>query len=329
LILLASNLAKGTKCGDPKFPNPADLSRLHWYLHQKVHEKNGSSTKWTDGRWRELIPIFGEEVATAYRDGAMAYWRNYKPLLRSEGAEANKTPAMVIFGLSGLDIEFREKPGGLQALSQSEAELATRYALNELNGFPAWFPAFYAARRDVAAKIIVDEIEYELGAGVPGHDSHYVLSDIGWSAEWAWNDLAPPLFAMLEKMEPKNESHLHQLLKVIQGSDIADAEVARLAASKIQSVNQDHIADWFAVWVGVDPNAAMPMLTQHLSSLNGDKERTDFAMRFVTKLWGGRRSETFGARSRFQTPQHLKALYLLMHQYIRVRDDIDRAGGGV
>jgi hypothetical protein len=53
---------------DPKFLNPADLSRLQWYLHHKVHEKNGGSTKWTEGCWRELIPMFGEEVAAAYRD---------------------------------------------------------------------------------------------------------------------------------------------------------------------------------------------------------------------------------------------------------------------
>src|SRR5262249_21051564 len=133
----------------------------------------------------------------------------------------------------------------------------------------------------------------------------------------------------LEKMEPKNDSHLHQLLKIIQGSDIPDAEVARLAASKIKGGNQDHLADWFAVWVGVDPDAALPMLAQHTSALKDDQERTDFAMRFVTKLWGGRRSETFGARSGFQTPNHLKTLYVLMHQHIRVGDDIDRASGKV
>jgi hypothetical protein len=314
---------------DPKFPNPADLSRLHWYLHEKVREKNSSSSRWTDGRWRELIPMFGEEVATAYRDGAMAYWRNYKPVLRSEGAEANSIPTKVIFGLTGLEIESRERPGGFLDFSQSDAELASRYALNELNGFPAWFPAFYAMHRDVVTKMLLDEIEYELSTGVPDHDSHYVLSDISWSAEWAWNDLAPSLFSALQKRDPKNASHLHQLLKVIQGSAIPDAEVAQLASGKVKGGNHDHLADWFAVWVGVDPDAAIPMLAQHLSNLNGDKERTDFAMRFVTKLWGGRRSETFGARSRFRTPQHLKSLYVLIHHYIRVKDDIDRAGGGV
>ena len=314
---------------DPKFPNPADLSRLQWYLHHKVHEVNGSSSKWTDGRWRVLIQMFGEEVAAAYRDGAMAYWRKYDPVLRSEGAEANKTPAMVIFGLTGLEIESRERPGSLEELSQPDAERATRYALNELNGFPSWFPAFYEAQRQVARDVILREIKHELDSGLPSQDSHYVLSDISWSAEWSWNDLAPSLFAILEKREPNNASQLHQLLKIIQGSDISDAEIARLAAAKVQQVDAERLPDWYAVWVGVEPGRVMPALAAYLASLNDARVGADFAMRFVTKLWGGRRSDTFGARGRFQTPDYLKALYLLMHRHIRVQEDIDRANGGV
>jgi hypothetical protein len=314
---------------DPKFPNPGDLSRLQWYLHQKCHEKEGASNKWTEGRWRELIALFGEDVAVAYRDGAIAYWRNYKPVLRSEGAEANQTPAAVIFGLTGLEIESHESPSDLRVLSQSDAELATRYAMYELNGFPDWFQSLYETRKEIANKVILREIEYELSVGVPGTDTHYVLSDISWSAEWAWNDLALSFYKMLEGMEPKNDTHLHQLLKVIQGSQISDDDLGRLAASKVKEGNARHLPDWYAVWVGVDPDAALPMLAKHLSNLPSDNDRTDFAMRFVTKLWGERRSETFGARSRFRAAQHLKTLYLLMHQHIRVQDDIDRSDGGV
>lgn len=90
-----------------------------------------------------------------------------------------------------------------------------------------------------------------------------------------------------------------------------------------------HLADWFAVWVGVDPEAAIPALAQHLSGIAVASDRTDFAMRFVLGLWGGRRSETYGARNKFHTPQHLKLLYALMHQHIRVADDIVRTAGGV
>jgi len=314
---------------DPKFPNPGDLSQVQWYLHQKVHEERGGSSKWSDGRWRELVPLFGEDVANAYRDGAMAYWRNYRPVMRSEGAEPNKTFSSTIFGLGGLEIESRERSGGLAGLNQNEAELATRYALNELNGFPSWFQVLYAAQREAALNVIKAEIDYEMQTGVPDQDANYVLSDVGWSGEWIWNDIAPFLFDKLEKMEPNNASQLNQILKIIQSSNIVDSEIARLAASKINGAILDNAADWFGVWIGVDSAAAIPKLALHLAALPDQEQQTDFAMKFVVRLWGGRRSESFGARGKFKKPEHLRSLYLLMHKYISVTDDIERAGSGV
>jgi hypothetical protein len=315
---------------DPKFPQPSDLSRLQWYLHQKIREKSNGTTKWTDGRWRELIPIFGEPVAEAYRDGAMAYWRKYKPVLRSEGGRtANQTPGSVIFGLSGLGIEFGANADHVRRLDGTEAELASRYALDELNGFPNWFQTLFEVHRDTVRKTVLGEIEWELKTGEPDKDTNYVLSDISWSGQWAWDDLAPDLFALLEAQEPKNGAHLHQLLKIIQGSQISDAQIAQLAKRRIASVAGERLADWYAVWVGVSPDLAIPSLERHFASISDDKDRTEFAMRFITKLWGSRDSESFGARSAFVTPKHLLSLYFAMHEYIRASDDIDRADGGV
>ncbi len=311
---------------DSKLPNPADVSNVQWYLHQKMHEKRGDHTKLTDGRWRELAPMFGEDVAKAYRDGAMAYWRRYDPKLRSEGAIINSIPAGVIFGLSGLDIEYREN--GLERLSPADAERAVKYALNEMNGFPSWFPNFYTERRDIARKVILGEIQYELATGTKEQDHHYVLADIAWSAQWTWDDLAPALLSMLDQAKPQNDSHLQQALKVIQASAIGDDEIARLASTKV-GAGSTYLAQWYAVWVGVDPDKAISALSAYLPSIADSVARTDFAMQFVMGLWGGRHSETHGARSKFRTAGHLKALYTLMHEYIRVEEDIERTGGKV
>lgn len=57
---------------NPKLKNPTDISKAQWYLHQELREKSGeSSNRWSEGRWRELIPLYGEEVAAAYREGAL------------------------------------------------------------------------------------------------------------------------------------------------------------------------------------------------------------------------------------------------------------------
>lgn len=315
---------------DPKLKNRSDVSKAQWYLYEQARDKDDSSNRWTKGRWRDLIPEYGEDVARAYRDGAVAYWRNYKPTLRSEGAPTNSTPIQAIFGLTGIEIEANETPHWPTTLAPNEIELACRYASYELNGFPTWFPKLFAVHPAIVAKFLLQEISYELSIEKVEEETHYVLSDVSWSGEWAWRVLGPDLYRLLEKNDPKSSVNLNKLLKIVQGSGLSDGELAKLAASKAQMVcHLPHVAHWFAVWVGVEPDRAIPALADRLNKLPSDAEKTAFAINFATHLWGGRRSETTGARSAFHTPQHLKALYLLMHEHIRKRDDIDRSGGGV
>jgi hypothetical protein len=315
---------------DPKLPKPTDVSQNQWFLHEKAREKAERSSKWTGNNWRELIPLFGKEVAEAFRDAVTGYWRRYTPQLLSEGATARSTPFSVIYGLASLATEIGENPKAFDNLTDAEADIAARFAVNELNGFPDWFPAFYARYPNAASKVILKEIEYEFANAKPDSEFHYVLSDISWSAQWTWDHLAPALFSMLYKAEPKNASQLHQLLKIIQGSSIPDGDLAKLAADKVQSeLESSHKPLWFAAWSGVEPEQAIPAFAAYLETLTDGVERTNSAMNYVTNLWGGMRSEAFEARPAFVTPQHLKSLYTLMHEHIRVDEDIDRANGGV
>ncbi len=91
----------------------------------------------------------------------------------------------------------------------------------------------------------------------------------------------------------------------------------------------EFVAIWYAVWVGVEPEKAIPALADHLSSISSAMEQTEFATTFVTRLSAGRGSEATGVRQAYVTPKHLKELFLLMHTYIREDEDINRIGGGV
>lgn len=314
---------------EAKLPNPSDVSRTQWFLAEKAREKSERASTWTSNNWRYLIPLYGKDVAEAFRDGVVSYWRRHSPELISDGAAPRTTSFKVIYGLTGLATEIGENPKAFDALSETDASAAARYAMLELNGFPNWFPAFFAKYPQIASSVILKEIEHELSVGKPDEDFNYVLNDVSWSGEWAWNALAPSLMAMIEAKEPKNAAQLHALLKIIQGSSIPDAELIALAKKKVGSdIAAENKPDWYAVWTGVEPDTAIPAFQDYLKTLKTDDERTQCAMRFVTKLWGGRRNETFGARESFITPRHLKSLYLLMHEHIRVQDDIDRANSG-
>ncbi|MEZ5562003.1 MAG: hypothetical protein R3F27_03500 [Gammaproteobacteria bacterium] len=308
-----------------------EISQAQWYLHEFLREKAERSNRWTVGRWRELIPEFGEDVAKAYREGVTRYWRKYRPVLRSEGAPANSTPILVIFGLAGLDIEAAETPGWPLNLCKDEVLIACRYAAHELNGFPPWFPKLFEACSEIVGEFLLSEIRQEVLSEKLNEESHYLLSDVSWSGQWAWEYLAPAILEILRTNDVRNLFNLDKLLAIVQGStSVSDDDLAALAQLKaVHATNTDVAAIWYAVWVGVAPEHAIPAVTTHLASIKGPKAQTEFAMTFVTRIVGRHRSETTGVRQGHATARHLKELFLLMQRYIRAEDDIDRSGGGV
>lgn len=314
---------------DPKFPNPDDISRTQWYLHHQTRDAAERGGKWTMGAWKTLIPTFGEEVALAYREGAIKHWRRATPKVRSEGSLANQTSASIIFGLTGLAIEARETNGWAASLSVNDALRACRYASHELNGFPEWFPSLFQAHPVVVANFLMQELTFEVREE-PEEGMHYIIDDLSWSGQWAWSELGRRVFELLRSTEPRNTETLDKLIQMVVGSEIPDDEIAMWAKSKAMSTPRNHhSAHWFAAWTGVAPNEAIPPLVDYLSEIDSDDVRTEAAMTLVTRLFGDRHSDFRVARDTFKTPTHLKALYQIMHQHIRRADDIDRANGGV
>lgn len=314
----------------PGLDNPADVSTWQDYVCETLREKGSRASRWANGNWRDLIGEFGEEVAQAFRDGAVAYWRHYRPVLLSEGAPANTTPHQVIFGLTGLEIEARETSNWARALEVADVEIACRYACHELNGFPTWFPNLFDARPEQISNFLFHEICFELNTEVEGQERHHVLDDISWSGQWCWDRLAPMLLAKLRSFEPKSLHSLDQTHRILQGSSVSDDDLARLAERKVgEGEAVEHRAQWYAVWVGVEPDRAIHALESALANISSGDDQTRFAMSFAISLVGGRLGEKNSARAAFRVPHHLKTLYLLMHQYIRQEQDIDRASGGV
>jgi len=307
---------------------PGVISGDQHYLHDQMRGAEGQHNRWTEGNWRSLIEEFGQEVAVAFRDGAVGYWRHNSPLLRSEGAAANTTPFSTIFGLTGLAIEARETIAWPSSLGSVEAEIATRYALQELNGFPVWLPLLHKAFPSQVLDILLQEIKYELCSETATGDSHYVLADVAWHGDWLWDQIA---LALLPELRAKrvNTRNLGHLLAIVNRSSVADKAIAAIASRKANATRNLIFAPiWFATWVGVDPAAAIPALVARFASMDDPVQQPKLALAFIVALVGGR-SQEGRARQAFRTVEHMKSLYLLMARYIRQQDDIDRTGKGV
>ncbi|SDX70582.1 hypothetical protein [Lysobacter enzymogenes] len=309
------------------FPGGGVRKNQH-YLSTRMREFDKNSSRWADGRWRSLIPEFGHDVARAFRDGAVAFWRTNTPELLSTGAAPNNTPLTTVFGLIGLLFDSRETSNWADQLTHEEAELAARYAMRELNGFPPWLPRLFAAHPEAVLKVVLGEIDYELRTALAiNSPSHDVLSDVSGVGSWMWNRLAPELLKRLNA-PPASAAHLRQVLTILSGSEVEGAGIAALASTHVGKSADEFAAAWFAAWIGVDPDHALPALATHLEALRDKTRQTGVAMHCLIALTGGRRGRRV-AREGYRTVPHLTALFLLMHQYIVESEDIDRAGKGV
>jgi len=306
---------------------PGQVSQLQWYAYEAMREKDDQSDRWTKGDWKQLIPEFGNDVAQAFRDGAVKFWRHYKPTVRSEGAPHNETPLAVVFGLTGLSIESSEDANWPEELTSGEIELACRYAVHELNGFPTWFPKLFAKHSSLVTEFLLREVLYELNTDNSDPSTNYVLSDISWSGIWSWKELGPRICDMLKNKEPKSLDNLGYLLTILQGSSLDDEDIASLAKRKCDEIRElGHLAYWYAVWVGVAPSLAIPALERRLKKTTQTKERSNFAMHFITQLLGERRGHSRHVRRAFHSPLSLQQLYIIMLRYIRIEDDIHHKG---
>lgn len=310
------------------FGKPGEISNDQHYLHEQMRSGESQHNWWTEGNWRSLTNEFGEEIALAFRDGAVGYWRQNTPLLRSEGAVANNTPFSTIFGLTGLSIEARETVDWPHTLTPDEAQIAARYALHELNGFPIWLSQLFKVLPSQVLDVLIKEIKYELYTETAESESHYVLYDVSWNGDWIWNQIAAALLPEL-RAKRVNTRNLEHLLAIVNRSSVDDKTIAAIVSRKANATrNLTFSPIWFAAWAGVDPAAAIPALAARFAGMDDPVQQTKLALGFIVAVVGGR-SQEGRARQAFRTVEHMKSLYLLMARYIRQQDDIERAGRGV
>lgn len=297
--------------------------------HLLVSASGGHMAERENGaNWHRLIPEFGEAVARAYRDAAVAHWRAYQPGLRSEGANTGSIPCSLIFAMAGLAIEASENSAFAQRLTSDEARHAFRYVTWELNGFPSWFEPIYRAHPAIGFEAVKKELVWELEHSGPSDPLHHILHDILYHAPWLHAEVAPLILDWLREHTMPNADGLRYCLGLLTGGGAMPSALVELAVRKIQGTAfEEQRPRWFALWMDTDPAAAIPALEATLEGLPPD-EASAFAQQFVVGLLGDRHGTgtRFGA---YRNAQNLKTLYVLMHRYICVADDIERAGKGV
>ncbi len=316
---------------NPPGLEPGQFSSDQYWLLREIEKGETRVSRGEAGaNWRSLVPEFGEEVARAFRDAAIAFWRTYAPGLRSEGADTSTIPYALIFAMTGLSIEAQEREDFPSGLDPEEVDQALKYLTSELNGFPPWLEDFHKFFPERVLTAVRKELDWELDNSGPDISHHYILHDLVYYGAWLHGALAPGLFQRFMSQDFPNADVLRHVLNILAGGTTEPAKLLQLAKRGIAAKpGPDQLAIWYALWVDCEPETGIPALEQWLASLRAD-EAKEAAQGFITRLVGARgmRREIELCAGNFKQPKHLKSLYVLMQESIRASEDIRRANGG-
>lgn len=316
---------------NPPHLEPGEWSGDHYWLLNEIQGSGLKMSRSEGANWQALIPDFGDAVARAYRDAAINHWRHYMPTLQSEGVKRdNSTPCSLIFALAGLEIEAAETADFPHHLTEPQVLHALRYITWELNGFPNWFERIHQAYPALVDETVIQELLWELENTGSDEPMHYILHDLVYHAPWLHTSMAPVILEWVEANPTRINTNRHYCLHILVNGGTGPDSLSTLANLEITQTNDpESIPWWYALRVDSDPDIGIPEVEQWLSGLNEETARRA-AQIFITALMGGSHVRDGGPHvGRFRTAEHLKSLYVLTHRYIRAKEDISRADGGV
>jgi len=277
--------------------------------------------------WRDLIEEFGEDVALEFRDAAMKHWRLFIPALGSEGGNTTSILDLAVFAMMGLEFEslyLEEFPENLTSL---EVTHALRYLAWEINGFPSWFEAMYRSYPNQVIQSVWKELHWELASKQSDLSVPHILNDILTYAPWIHFGLKNHLQRWVESNENISDEIMRCCLQIIANGELTYDWFSELVKLKIKS--NESKALWYAVWVDIQPEKGVVATREWLSNMSTELA-TKAAQVFLVKLMSGASYNGCGTSfQNYKTATHLKELCVLMHVYIKIEDDNDRAGKGV
>ncbi len=297
--------------------------RIQWLsnLLREADEENHDS--WTPKKWTDLENKRGNRIAVATQRGCKASWRKFTPCLPHQKSESNKTSAITIVGLTGLQVEFEQDPAAISKLSSREAKLAASYAMDELNGFPTWFERLALEHPSPVSEVLCDCIEAEWKFSPDRKEE--VLSHLARLGSCP-GPARDRILALLSDGNPSNTTILSLAITVLlrQGAAVR-MPLCELASQRAAFGDSERATlIWLATWMQIDSIAAIARLEELLQTL----PKPDEFVIGLCAILSGEKGELSSASDRpdwFRTAS-MRRFVPIVFRHVRVSDDNEHDG---
>jgi hypothetical protein len=304
------------------------LARLVFETHER-----GGQNQLTPESWNGMREKRGRLIAWAAREGCKRAWRRFVPPLPHEKANSGAIDNRLIAGLAGLQAALADGELDFSKVSDEEARLAVRYAVNELNGFPPWFSDLVASRPDAVQHVLSECIQGEWRFAADRERVHEVMNDLVWRGDALVPLVRDTVVELLRAGDPPNRwILLFALTTLLRGTQPANSELTAIARERARQALPDgpSLVTWLAVLLQLDAASGLDIIED---GVGGALPNPDATMaRLCTALHGSLGG--FEAIPTVSNPDYARAIHLrrfipLVFLRIRPRDDVERAGTGV
>ena len=290
------------------------------------HERDSSHLTVT--QWGLIERKFGARVGAAARAGCKAYWRTYRPELPHESPDSSAIPNGLIIGLTGLQSAWADQELNPAALSDGEVKHATRYAMREINGFPIWLLPLAERRPGPVGEVFAECVAAEWSTPDNRQRPFDGLQRLAWSGAPLLPTVRSLILSRLQAGDPTGRSLGLVLGHLVRASSPPLAELESFAQIRLAdaATPTGALALWFAVWLQINPPAAIATWQTHARS----RADADNAMVLASAALQDR---DLGDGPRIAQPRHrtvpaLRELLPVIFAHVQPAADIDRTEGG-
>jgi len=306
-----------------------------WNLWRAMSH-DGEDSRSSGWSRRFIEEQFNQETADKLRRVLMNIWRDDHPTFPSERPEGERNTFLVRWqlGLAAIYAEAEDRDWAAK-LSDTEAELAARYALIGRSSLPAWLEGLVDMHPSAVDRTLGNELLWQLNQPLSSHGHSSLLQGVGYAPNRVARLFLPRLESWLDAGGDRINGagnlggmteRVRQVTRVILKHGDA-AEIKRLQKRALQRLEQQLPFSLGLVRLStlmrIDPKNGVEKLEKQLQIVK-PSGRSD-AVTWLASLFGDRQ-DGIGLDSESFTPQLLLRLLRLAYHHVRIQDDAHHEG---